>query len=119
MLVIIGPSCLVGAAILVALVPLSKRVTYQIVHIRKQRVAVADERIQIVSGMLQDIKLTKLNCYEDRFEQRVLDARRREMAFIHKEQIFWGLTLIIVVSTPVIASFATYATFVLISNENM
>lgn len=89
------------------------------VHIRKKRVAVADERIQIVNAMLQDIKITKLNCYEDRFEARVLEARRREMAFIRKEQVLWGCTLIIVVSTPVIASFATYATFVLVSNENM
>ena len=99
--------------------PKQLQVTHHIVHIRKKRVAVADERIQIVSAMLQDIKITKLNCYEDRFEMRVLEARRREMAFIRKEQVLWGCTLIIVVSTPVIASFATYATFVLVSNENM
>lgn len=119
MLVIIGPSSLVGGAILCALVPLSKTVTYHIVRVRKKRVAVADERIQIVSAMLQDIKITKLNCYEDRFEARVLEARKREMAYIRKEQALWGCTLIIVVSTPVIASFATYATFVLVSDENM
>lgn len=119
MIIIIGPSCLVGAAILIGLVPLSKRVTHIIVHIRKKRVAVADERIQIVNAMLQDIKITKLNCYEDRFEARVLEARRREMALIRKEQIMWGFTLIIVVSTPVFASFATYATFVLVSNDNV
>jgi len=119
MLIIIGPSCLVGAAFLVGLLPLSKKVTHAMVHIRKKRVAVADERIEIVSSMLQDIKITKLNNYEDRFEARVLEARRREMAFIRKEQILWGFTLIIVVSTPVIASFATYATFVLVSSENI
>ena len=98
---------------------LKQKVTHHMVQIRKKRVAVADERIQIVNAMLQDIKITKLNCYEDRFEARVLEARRREMAFIRKEQVLWGFTLIIVVSTPVIASFATYATFVLVSNENM
>jgi hypothetical protein len=119
MMIIIGPSCLVGAAILIGLVPLSKKVTYRIVHIRKKRVACADERIQIVNAMLQDIKITKLNCYEDRFEARVQDARRREMQYIRREQIFWGFTLIIVVSTPVIASFATYATYVLSSDEHM
>ena len=119
MLIIIGPSCLVGAAILIGLVPLSKRVTYKIVQIRKKRVAVADERLQIVNAMLQDIKITKLNCYEDRFEARVQDARRREMQFIRREQIFWGFTLMIVVVTPAVASFATYATYVLVSDENM
>ena len=85
--VIIGPSCLVGAAILIGLVPLSKKVAHIIVKIRKQRVAVADERIEIVSAMLQDIKITKLNNYEDQFEKRVQDARRRELEFIKKEQV--------------------------------
>lgn len=119
LLVIIGPSCLVGAAILVGLVPLSKKVAQWIVRIRKQRVAVADERVEIVSAMLQDIKITKLNNYENQFEKRVSDARRREMALVRKEQFVWGLTLVIRVFTPVLASFFTFATYVLVSEDNM
>lgn len=117
--VIIGPSCLVGAFILIGLVPLSKKVAHIIVKIRKKRVAVADERIEIVSAMLQDIKITKLNNYEDQFEKRVQDARRREMALVKKEQSVWGLTLVIRVFTPVLASFFTFATYVLASEDNM
>jgi hypothetical protein len=45
---------LVGAAILIGLVPLSKWVAHWIVQIRKKRVAVADERVEIVSAMLQE-----------------------------------------------------------------
>lgn len=67
--------------------PITKKVAHIIVKIRKQRVAVADERIEIVSAMLQDIKITKLNNYEDQFEKRVQDARRRELEFIKKEQV--------------------------------
>ena len=119
LLIIIGPSCLVGAAILVGLVPFSKKVAHRIVKIRKKRVAVADERVEIVSAMLQDIKITKLNNYEDRFEKRVQDARRREMLLVKKEQIVWGMTLVIRVFTPVLASFFTFATYVLSSGDNM
>eukprot|EP00986_Skeletonema_menzelii_P001791 scaffold489_cov80-Skeletonema_menzelii.AAC.3 len=119
LLVIIGPSCLVGAAILIGLVPLSKRVGQWIFRIRKKRVAVADERIEIVSAMLQDIKITKLMNYEDEFERRVQDARRREMALVRKEQLVWGLTLVIRVFTPVLASFVTFVTYVSVGEENI
>ena len=119
LLAIIGPSCLVGAAILVGLVPLSKKVAHSIVNIRKKRVAVADERIEIVSAMLQDIKITKLNNYEDQFEKRVQDARSREIQLVKKEQSVWGMTLVIRVFTPVLASYFTFLTFVLSSEENV
>ncbi|KAL7549818.1 hypothetical protein ACHAWF_013061 [Thalassiosira exigua] len=113
LLIVIGPSSIVGAAILVGLVPLSKKVAHVIVKIRRRRVAVADERVEVVAAMLQDIKATKLNGYEDRFEARVSDARAREMALVRKEQFVWGLTLVIRVFTPVLASFATFVTYVL------
>ncbi|KAK1734126.1 multidrug resistance-associated protein [Skeletonema marinoi] len=119
LLLVVGPPCLVGAAILIGLVPLSKRVAHWIVRIRKQRVAVADERIEIVSAMLKDIKITKLMNYEDEFERRVQDARRREMALVRKEQFVWGLTLVIRVFTPVLASSATFVTYVLVSQDNI
>jgi len=113
--IIIGPSCFVGAAILIGLIPLSKKVAHIIVRIRRKRVQVADERIEIVSAMLQDIKVTKLNNYEDQFEKRVMDARAREMALVRKEQCVWGFTLIRVF-TPVLASYATFVTYVLMGN---
>ena len=119
LLLIIGPTCLVGAAVLIGLVPLSKRVAQWIIRIRKKRVAVADERIEIVSAMLQDIKITKLMNYEDEFERRVQDARRRELSLVRKEQFVWGLTLIVRVFTPVLASFATFVTYVMVSEDNI
>ena len=117
--ILIGPSCLVGAAILIGLVPLSKKVAQIIVKIRRRRVAVADERIEIVAAMLQDIKVTKLNNYENQFEHRVAEARKREVALVRREQSVWGLTLVIRVFTPVLASFATFATYVLVDENNI
>ena len=119
LLVIIGPTCLVGALILILLVPLSKKVAFQVVKIRRKRVAVADERIEIINAMLTGIKVTKLNNYEDKFEQRVSEARGREMKRVRLEQSVWGLTLVIRVFTPVLASAATFATYVLVDESNI
>eukprot|EP00957_Ditylum_brightwellii_P138294 10540944-Ditylum_brightwellii.AAC.1 len=76
--VIVGPSCLVGSFILVSLVPLSKKFSSLVIQIRRKRVAVADERVEIATAMLQGIKMTKLNNYEDKFEARVVETRQRE-----------------------------------------
>ena len=116
---IIGPSCLIGAVILVGLVPLSKKVSQSIVGIRKKRVSVADERIEIITAMLSGIKVTKLNNYEDKFESRVAEAREREMGLVQREQFVWGHTLVIRVFTPVVASFATFMTYVLVSEDHI
>ena len=119
MFILIGPSCFIGALILVALVPISKHVALKIVQIRKLRIKVADERIEIITAMLQGIKVTKLNNYEDKFDKRVTETRRREMKIIRKEQAVWGFTLVIRVFTPVLASAATFATYVLVSPNNI
>uniref|UniRef100_A0A7S4RSI7 Uncharacterized protein n=1 Tax=Ditylum brightwellii TaxID=49249 RepID=A0A7S4RSI7_9STRA len=119
LLIIIGPPCLVGAFILIALVPLSTKFASLVINIRRQRVAVADERVEITTAMLQGIKVTKLNNYEDKFEARVAEARQREVKLVKKEQFVWGMTLVIRVCTPVIATAATLVTFVLVSENNV
>jgi len=117
--VIVGPSCLVGSFILVSLVPLSKKFSSLVIQIRRKRVAVADERVEIATAMLQGIKMTKLNNYEDKFEARVAEARQREVKLIQKEQFVWGITLFIIVITPVIATAATLITFVMVSERHV
>ena len=114
LLLLLGPSCFIGAAILIGLVPLSKRVAHTIVTIRKQRVDVADQRIEVITAMLQGIQVTKLNNYENQFEQRVTRIRKKEIKLIKKEQAVWGMTLVVRVFTPVVASLATFGTYVLV-----
>jgi ABC-type bacteriocin/lantibiotic exporter with double-glycine peptidase domain len=60
----LGPSTLVGIVVLVGFVPLIQKVTSQMLAIRQQRVMYTDRRVDIVSNMLQGIKVTKLNNYE-------------------------------------------------------
>jgi len=60
----LGPSTLVGVVVLVGFVPLIQKVTEQMLAIRQLRVLYTDRRVDIVSNMLQGIKVTKLNNYE-------------------------------------------------------
>jgi len=119
LVLIMGPTTLVGVAVLFTFVPLTTKITAKMIAVRKKRVQVSDERIEIINGMLQGIKVTKLNNYESKYLQRITETRERELAYLRKELYIWGLTLSVTVITPVLASAVTYATYVLVDENNI
>ena len=114
-----GPTTLVGVAVLMAFVPIVERVTSKMLQIRQQRAAMTDQRIEIVSTMLQGIKVTKLNNYEDNYQKRIMAARDTELVLLGHELAVWGLTLVLTVISPILASAATFITYVLIDENNV
>eukprot|EP00563_Minutocellus_polymorphus_P003209 CAMPEP_0181029080 /NCGR_PEP_ID=MMETSP1070-20121207/5007_1 /TAXON_ID=265543 /ORGANISM="Minutocellus polymorphus, Strain NH13" /LENGTH=1343 /DNA_ID=CAMNT_0023106365 /DNA_START=68 /DNA_END=4096 /DNA_ORIENTATION=- len=119
LILIMGPTTLVGVAVLFAFVPMTTHITAKMIAVRKKRVEVSDERIEVINGMLQGIKVTKLNNYEARYMERIREIRERELTFLRKELYIWGLTLSITVITPVLASAVTYVTYVLVDENNI
>ena len=81
----LGPSTLVGTAVLVLFVPLIERVTARMTRVRGRHVAHADRRVELVSNMLQGMKVAKLNCYEESYRTRVTDARDQELRYLPRE----------------------------------
>jgi len=50
-----GPTTLVGVVVLILFVPMVERITARMLLIRHKRVAMTDERVGIVSAMLQGV----------------------------------------------------------------
>ena len=65
------------------------------------------------------IKVTKLNNYELKYQQRIGAVREQEVKFLKRELFYWALTSLIMVISPVLASAATFATYVLVSEDNV
>jgi ABC-type multidrug transport system fused ATPase/permease subunit len=119
LLLILGPTALVGVVVLFSFVPAVERVVRAMIVTRKKRVAVSDERVEIINAMLQGMKVVKLNNYEARYQERIEEARNRELVYLRKELFIWALTLCLTVLTPVLASAATFATYVLVDDSNV
>lgn len=119
LLVIMGPTTIVGMACLVLFVPLVQVIASRMLTIRRQRVQLTDKRVEMVNAMLQGIKVTKLNNYEDKYRTRIEDARRREVKLLRRELFYWAMTLVVTVLSPVVASSATFVTYVLVSEDNI
>lgn len=63
--------------------------------------------------------MTKLNNYEANYQKRVSEVREAELGALRKELAVWALTLVITVSSPLIATAGTFSTYVLIDESNV
>jgi ABC-type multidrug transport system fused ATPase/permease subunit len=114
-----GPATLAGIAVLVMFVPVVQWITKRMLAIRQKRIKMTDQRIEIVSSMLRGIKVTKLNSYEENYKRRVLEARNQELVYLRQELRIWGLSLVLIVVSPILASAVTFTFFVLINEDNI
>lgn len=65
------------------------------------------------------IKVTKLNNYEESYQKRITEARRKELATLRKELAVWALTLVLTVISPVVATCATFFLYILIDSSHV
>jgi ATP-binding cassette, subfamily C (CFTR/MRP), member 1 len=63
--------------------------------------------------------VTKLNCYEENYKKRILEIREKEVALLKRELAVWACTLFMTVLSPVIATAATFAVYVLVDEDNI
>jgi len=119
LILITGPTAIVGLIVLVAFVPIVERVASKMLGIRHERVKKTDERVEIVSSMLQGIKVTKLNNYEENYKARIDAVRDEEHRLLQRELAWWAASLFITVVSPMLASASTFATYVLVDESNV
>lgn len=50
---------------------------------------------------------------------RVTDVRNQELKYLHKELMVWAVTLVLMVMSPVVATAATFAVYVLMNEDNI
>lgn len=142
--IVMGPELIVGVIVLIAFVPVVQKIVQTMLKIRKKRAILVDYRINIISSMLQGIHVTKLNHYESKVLDRVSEVRTREMQlvsfvlglwhvfFLFPESVFntllsklrselfmWGWTLVSAVSSPLIATAASFSCYALIRKDNI
>lgn len=115
---IMGAATLVGVFTLVAFLPVIKLVTKRMIEVRAKRVKLSDERVEITVSMLLGMRNTKLNGYESKYQERLQQVRKSELKFLAKEQAWWASTLLMTVSSPVLATALTFTTYVLTSTDN-
>lgn len=117
--VVMGPELLVGVVVLIAFVPIVQQIVQRMLKIRKKRAVLTDERISILTSMLQGIRVTKLNHYESKVLERVAETRAKEMKLLRSELFMWGWTLVSAVCSPLLATATSFSCYVLVNEDNI
>ena len=108
-----------GIAILLLFLPVVQVVVARMLHVRNERSKLTDVRIQVLSTMLQGIRVTKLNHYESQVERHIDTIRKQEMKLLRQELSQWGWVLTCAVSSPLIATCAAYSFYALVNEDNI
>lgn len=115
----VGPELTIGVAMLILVVPVVQQIVEKMLRIRKERSKLTDQRINILTSMLQGMRVTKLNHYESKVEENVMNVRNQEMELLRRELRMWGYVLSAAVISPLLAFGVAFACYVLVDGDNI
>lgn len=116
---ILGPSVLAGLAVLTIMIPVNGYIANLTKKLQIKQMKYKDERIKIMNEILSGIKVLKLYAWERSFEERVHEIRGREIKILKQTANLKAVTTLIWSCTPFLVSLTTFATYVLIDENNV
>ncbi|KZP34073.1 multidrug resistance-associated ABC transporter, partial [Athelia psychrophila] len=113
----LGPSALVGLAILIAGLPVQFLLVLTMVQQRSKGVKITDDRIRTTGEVLQGIRLVKSFAWEGFFTEEVNDLRTREIATIKKSVVARSALIAFVTFVPILAAVLSFITYALTGHD--
>ncbi|GJJ10347.1 hypothetical protein Clacol_004573 [Clathrus columnatus] len=114
---LLGVSAFAGFACLIVATPLNSFLAKRRIRIFKGVLAARDKRMGLVNELLSAVKLVKFYAWENRWMDRVLDARKFELKWLVKSrtnQVFFSLLWS---SVPIFVSVVSFLAYVLTGHE--
>ncbi|KPU73779.1 uncharacterized protein Dana_GF14209, isoform M [Drosophila ananassae] len=115
----LGPSVLAGLAVMIILIPVNGVIASRIKTYQIRQMKYKDERVKLMNEVLSGIKVLKLYAWEPSFEKQVLDIRDKEIATLRSTAYLNASTSFLWSCAPFLVSLVTFATYVLIDENNV
>ena len=116
---ILGPSSLAGLAVMVLMIPANSIVASKMKKYQISQMKDKDRRCKLMDEILNGIKVLKLYAWERSFEEKVLEIRKSEANALIKAAYLNAFTSFLWTSAPFLVALASFATFVLIDENNV
>ncbi|CAL8356041.1 unnamed protein product [Merluccius merluccius] len=104
----LGPTALVGSAILIFFYPTMMLASRLTAYFRKRCVTVTDRRVRLMNEILGSIKFIKMYCWEHVFAQNIQKVRLEEHRILERAGVVQSLTVGVAPVVVVIASVCTF-----------
>ncbi|KAI8910190.1 P-loop containing nucleoside triphosphate hydrolase protein [Gorgonomyces haynaldii] len=108
---VIGPSALVGLAVLIVTSPLQKTLMGKLRELRKSVAPITDERVKIVQEAMQGIRVIKFFNWDTTFRDHVEEKREKELYLVFKRNIISAIAITVGFALPTIASALTFIVY--------
>ena len=101
----------VGLAVTITIIPLSTLVARALARIRKDIVKLTDARVKLSSEVIVGIKAIKLYAWEDAYQDRILELRKKELSAIRMASLVGLWNNILWLGGPIVISMAAFFTY--------
>lgn len=115
----LGPSVLAGLAVMIILIPVNGYIANRVKTLQIKQMKNKDERVKLMNEILSGIKVLKLYAWEPSFENQVLKIRNKEIKVLKSAAYLNAGTSFIWSCAPFLVSLVTFATFVLVDENNV
>ncbi|XP_076266258.1 multidrug resistance-associated protein 1-like isoform X5 [Rhynchophorus ferrugineus] len=114
----LGPSVLAGLAVMIILIPVNGFIANKSKVLQIKQMKNKDERVKLMNEVLSGIKVLKLYAWEPSFENQVLKIRDKEIKVLKQAAYLNAGTSFIWSCAPFLVSLVTFATYVLVDEQN-
>ncbi|XP_076766694.1 multidrug-Resistance like Protein 1 isoform X1 [Xylocopa sonorina] len=115
---ILGPAVLAGLAVLLILIPINVLITNRVKTLQIRQMKFKDERVKLMNEVLNGMKVLKLYAWEPSFEAQILKIRKKEIKVLKEAAYHNSGTSFIWSFAPFLVSLVSFATYVLIDENN-
>ncbi|XP_046447926.1 ATP-binding cassette sub-family C member 4-like [Daphnia pulex] len=114
---VIGPSCLVGLAVLILFVPLQSWMGKVFSKLRLETAKRTDERIRTMNEIISAMRVIKMYTWEKPFAKLISDCRRKEINVIRRTNYFRALNMSLFFTSSKLIIFLTFLVFIFTGNH--
>ncbi|XP_043945092.1 multidrug resistance-associated protein 1-like [Protopterus annectens] len=114
-----GPSVLAGVGSFIFIIPFIIWTGFHQKKIQNKQVKQMEKRINIMSEILNGIKVLKLYAWENAFMEKVLGIRTYELKAIKQFGVMYSVSLTLFLFSPFLISLAIFAVYVLSDETNV
>lgn len=115
----LGVSALIGSASVVIFIPINILIVKRIKNLQKSKLDIQDSRIKMMSEIFAGIKVIKFYGWELSFQNIVQKIRNNELEIFKKMNLFGTASGTLMTSAPLIISIVSFASFILIDENNV
>nr|CAD7589367.1 unnamed protein product [Timema genevievae] len=114
---LLGPWALLGMIVFLLFYPTQYGISRLTGYLRGKTVVVSDERVGLMTDILNSIKLIKMYTWEKYFSKNLFDIRNRERNLLQKTAYCQSLSISMAPTVPVISAIVTFLAHISAGNN--